>query len=127
MAGPSVGGPPQESRRLPETITSGGVTRWLTRHLRESPDPGVTAYRIQHVLENWVVRGVCRDEEGNRETMTYWGFVPDRTEMLRVPVSLDDQEIITAHFDRRAERRIQDESRPWFRGRCRYLEVRNAD
>lgn len=126
MSGQQSGGPPRERRRLPETITAGGVTRWLTRHLRVNPDPGVTAERIQHVLENWIVRGVCKNDRDNQESITYWGFVPGRNEMLRVPVSLDDRDIITAHFDRRAEARIAGEGRPWFQRRCRDLEVRDA-
>ena len=115
--------PPGDRRTLPETITAGGVTRWLTRHLRDNPDPGVTADRIQHVLENWVARGICRDGRNNREAIVYWGFVPSRKDPLRIPVSLDDQEIITAHFDEPAAKRIEDESRPWFQRRCRDLEV----
>ena len=78
--------PPGEQCELPETITAGGVTRWLTRHLRENPHPGVTAGRIQHVLENWIVRGICTDSNGS-VTVTYWGFVPGRKPVLRVPVS----------------------------------------
>ena len=117
--------PPAEQRTLPETITAAGVTRWLTRHLRINPRVEVTADRIQHVLENWVVRGICAGESG-RETITYWGFVPGRDEMLRVSVSLDDEEIITAHFDEHAAGRIVTEDRPWFQRRCRELEVRDG-
>ena len=116
---------PGDRRTLPETITAGGVTRWLTRHLREYPDDGVTAERIQYALENWVVRGICTGESG-RETITYWGFVPGRAAMLRVPISLDDAEIITAHFDEHTVARIVDEGRLWFQRRCRELEVRDA-
>ena len=116
---------PSQRGTLPETITSAGVTRWLTRHLREYPDDGVTADRIRYALENWVVRGVCTNDAGS-VTTTYWAYVPGRNDMLRVPVSLDDQEIITAHFDKLAERRIGDEGRPWFRQRCRDLEVRDG-
>ncbi len=116
----------ESQRELPETITAGGVTRWLTRHLRYEPNPGVTVPRIQHTLENWVVRGICVDGRLRRETITYWGFVPSRNEMFRVVVSLDDQEIITAHFDNSVAKRIGEEGRPWFRRRCRGLEVRDA-
>ncbi len=115
--------PPGDRRTLPETITAGGVTRWLTRHLRDHPRSGVTAGRIQHVLENWVARGICTDDNGS-VTMTYWGFIPGRDMMLRVPVSLDDAEIVAAHFDQWATRRIAETGRPWFQGRCRDLEVR---
>ena len=115
----------RERRRLPETITAGGVTRWLTGHLRDNPDDGVTASRIQYALENWTVRGICTGESG-RETITYWGFVPGRAAMLRVPISLDDAEIITAHFDEHIAERIVEEGRLWFQRRCRELEVRDA-
>ena len=125
MTGQQSEGPSPERRRLPETITAGGVTRWLTRHLRVNPLVGVTADRIQHVLENWIVRGICTNRRGG-ETITYWGYVPGRDEMLRVPVSLDDAEIITAHFDEYAAIRIEDEGRPWFQRRCRDLEVRDG-
>ena len=115
----------RERRRLPESITAGGVTRWLTRHLRDNPRVGITVDRIQLVLEHWIVRGICTNRRGG-ETITYWGYVPGRDEMLRVPVSLDDAEIITAHFDKYAAMRIEDEGRPWFQRRCRDVEVRDG-
>lgn len=125
MTGQQSEGPSPERPRLPETITANGVTRWLTRHLRENPDDGVTADRIQYALENWIVRGICTDNAGN-VTTTYWAYVPGRDDMLRVPVSLDDAEIITAHFDEHAAGRIVAEDRPWFQRRCRDLEVRDG-
>ena len=125
MAGPQDVGPSGERDPLPETITAGGVTRWLTRHLREDPRPGITATSIQHALENWVVRGICTNRRG-AETIIYWGTVPGRVEMLRIAVSLDDAEIITAHFDEHAAGRIVAEDRPWFQRRCRDLEVRDG-
>lgn len=125
MVGEGRACPSGERGELPETITAGGVTRWLTRHLRETAHAGISADRIQHVLENWVLRGICTDSEGN-VAMTYWGFVPGRSAMLRVPVSLDDQEIITAVFDEGASRRVRQEELPWFQSRCIDLEVRNG-
>ena len=59
--------------------------------------------------------------------MTYWGFVPGREAMLRVCVSLDDAEIVSAHFDQHATRRIAEAGQPWFQRRCSGLEVRDAD
>ena len=58
--------------------------------------------------------------------MTYWGFVPGRDAMLRVSVSVDDAEIVSAHFDQHATRRIAEFGRPWFQQRCSGLEVRYA-
>lgn len=124
MAGEGSECPHSDRRELPETITAAGVTRWLTRHLREEPRPGVTADRIQYVLENWVVRGICTDDNGS-VTITYWGFIPGRDLMLRVPVSLDNAEIVSAHFDQWATKRIAEMGRPWFQERCRELEVRD--
>jgi len=112
-------------RQLPASITAGGKTRWLTKHAQERVHEGVTEKRIQHVLENWTIRGICTDSEGST-TINYWGFVPGRKAMLRVPVSLDDEEIITATFDSGAARRVRQEGRPWFERHCRDLEVRDA-
>ncbi len=125
MASQGSEDPSRERLPLPETITAGGVTRWLTGHLRENPHLDVTANGIQHVLEHWVVRGICTNSDGNT-TITFWGFVPGKRAMLRVPVSLDDEEIITATFDNRAARRIRQAGRPWFQRHCQNLEVRDA-
>lgn len=110
---------------LPETVTANGVTRRLTSHARDKASDEVTAEGIQYVLEHWRARGICVDSR-NRTTITYWGFPPGGNYMLRVVVSLDDRRIITAHRDYKAARRLDDAGRPWFAGRCRDLEVRDA-
>lgn len=110
---------------LPETVTANGVTRRLTHHARRKAEEGITTEAIQYVLEHWRARGSCVDSR-NRETMTYWGFPPGWNSMLRVVVSSDDQRVITAHRDYKAARRLADAGRPWFAGRCRDLEVRDA-
>ena len=45
-------------------------------------------------------------------TLTYWGFVPGRSVMMRVPVSLDDKEVVTAVFEESAARRVRQEGLP---------------
>ncbi len=105
--------------KLPETITAGGVTRRMTIHARDKAAKGVTASHIKRVLE------MCTDNSGS-VTTTYWGFVAGHNSMMRVAVSLDDQRIVTAHFDSEAARRLAREGRPWFEQRCSNLEVRYA-
>lgn len=86
---------------LPDSITAGGKTRTVSRHLQENPHPGITAERIEHILDTWVVRGNCVHSTGSR-TITYWGFVPGLPRMVRVAVSLDDERIVTAYQYRTA-------------------------
>ena len=110
---------------LPETLTANGIVRRLTNHARDKAADDVTADGIQYVLEHWQARGICVDGQ-NSTTTTYWGIPPGGNAMLRVAVSLDDQRIVTAHYDHKAARRLEDAGRPWFAGRCRDLEVRDA-
>ena len=112
-------------RRLPETITAGGRTRRLTRHLREDARSGITARRIARVLEDWVIRAECIDTSGS-QTITHWGFVPGLRDLVRVVVSLDDERIIAAYLDVPATREWMQGFRDYFENRCFDLEERNA-
>ena len=56
---------------------------------------------VFHVLLNWVAR---RWDESH-QSMNYYGFVGDSSRLLKVAVSRDATEILTAHFDTRATRR----------------------
>ena len=49
------------TRRLPQTITAGGRTRELTLHGRNDVHGGITAKRIERVLNDWAIRGNCID------------------------------------------------------------------
>ena len=113
------------SRRLPRTITSGGRTRELTHHARNEVHPGVTAKRVERVLENWTIRGICKDSRG-RPAVVHWGFVPGLRQMIRVAISMDDERIITAYQDRNATTSWKNEKRAYFVKRCQSLEERNA-
>ena len=113
------------SRRLPRTITAGGRTRSVTRHARTETHPGITAKRIERALEDWVVRGVCKDKDGIL-ALVHWGFVPGLRRMIKVVVSLDDERIITAYQDRNATNNWKRGDRAYFLERCRSLEERNA-
>ena len=87
---------------------------------------GIAEAAIQSVLENWTARGICEDSRGS-VTYTYWGSVVGRNSLLRVAVSLDDERIVTAHYDRSAAGRLTANDLPWFMQRCRELEIRDAD
>lgn len=125
MPHPTNGGAPRQ--RLPATITANGVTRYLTWHLQTKSEEEITESAIKHVLENWIARAICYNSDRTRESYSYWAFLPGKTElMMRVAVSLDDCEIITATLDRDASTRLAQHGRPWFQRRCRELEVRDA-
>ena len=114
-------------QRLPPTITANGVTRDLTWHLQTKSRAEITEAAIKHVLENWIARAICLNSDRTRESYIYWAFLPGKDKlMMRVAVSLDDCEIITATVDQRASTRLADGRRPWFQRRCRELEVRDA-
>lgn len=94
------------SSHLPATITAGGITRAVSGHMRGMPHPGITAERVRHALENWILRGVRIDVLGD-ESMCYIGPAPGLREMLRVAVSMDDERIITAFSDQGATRALR--------------------
>lgn len=111
---------------LPATITADGKTRYLTRHLRHKGEEGVAESDIIYVLENWTIKGVCANRKGN-VTGNYWGFLPNYDKiMMRVVVSQDNEEIITAYYDGTAAENYLEANIAWFRERCRELEVRDA-
>ena len=86
---------------------------------------GITAKRIERVLNDWAIRGRCIDSQGSR-TITHWRFVPGLKQMVRVAVSLDDERIVTAFQDRAATRHWNRGSRGYFKQRCNNLEERDA-
>ena len=98
--------PNQRTERLPDTITAGGRTRAVSRHIRDRPHPGITAERVRHALENWILRGLRIDEHGGESTC-YIGPAPGIRGMIRVAVSPDDEKIITAFADQGATRALR--------------------
>ncbi len=111
--------------QLPETITAGGRTRAVSRHMRNSTHIGITAERVRHVLENWVIRGIKIDADG-RQSLCYWAYVPELEKMVRVAVSIDDTAIITAFRDTPATQKWRNSDLSYFDRRFRHLEVRDA-
>ena len=98
--------PNDSSERLPNTITAGGRSRVVSRHLRGRPHARITANGVAHALENWILRGVRIDEHGE-ESMCYIGPAPGIRGMIRVAISMDDEKIITAFADQRATRALK--------------------
>ncbi len=111
--------------RLPETITAGGRTRTVSRHLQDETHSGITAGRIEHVLNNWLLRGVRAEDDG-RQSIVYLAFVPGTDKMVRVAVSMDDRVIVTAFLDSKATLRWNRGNRDYFVQRYRDLEERYA-
>lgn len=113
-----------ERRRLPDSISAEGKTRTVSRHLKEATHSGITANRIVHVLEHWLLRGVL-EEGSDRQSMNYLAFVPGLTELVRVAISADDSRIITAFPDRTATRHWNRGNRAYFTRTYRNMEERN--
>ena len=113
----------KESRR--KTIVAGGKRRWLTRHfldnLRNKRRPEVTLERVVYVLDNWVIRGVHTE----RQSMNYVAFVPEVDTVIRVAVSLDDKEIVTAYPDRTAKNHLNRGNLAYFTKKLADMEVRD--
>ena len=89
------------------------------------PHKQITAKRVQHVLDHWVIRGVCTDSKGT-QSLVHWSYVPGFNRMIRVVVSLDDNIIITAYPDRTAGRHWNRGNLDYFAKRCQNVEVRDA-
>ncbi|MCY3637944.1 MAG: hypothetical protein OXG80_02480 [Chloroflexi bacterium] len=113
------------SNRLPATIKSGAITRELTQHAIDKPHHGITAAIIEHVLDNWVIRGIKTDALG-RQSMCYLAFAPQLGKTVRVAVSMDGSRIITAFPDDAATGHWNKGNLSYFVKRYQNLEVRDA-
>ena len=113
----------KESRR--KTIVAGGKRRRLTQHmldhLRGSKRKEITRERVAYVLDNWVIRGVHIE----RQSMNYLAFVPEVDTVIRVAVSLDDKEIVTAYADRTAKSNLNRGNLAYFTKKLADMEVRD--
>ena len=120
------GGGSEAAQQLPASIETDGKTRRVTQHLRDNARPGITAQRVAHVLEHWLIRGV-RTEQGGRQSACFIAFVPGMAEMVRVAVSMDDERIINAFPDRTATRHWDRGNRSYFTRVYGELEVRDEN
>ena len=113
-----------DSARLPREITAGGRTRTVTDHLRRTRHDGITAERLEYILDNWLIRGIDTDERG-RLSVAYLGFVPRLDNMVRVMVSGDNERVITAFQDSTATRNWNKGYLDYFDKRYRNVEMRD--
>jgi hypothetical protein len=102
--------------------TSDGKPRIVSLHLRDSEREEVTYQRLVYVLDNWVVRGVFTDRDGE-QSMCYYAFVPDLNHTLRVSVSLDDTKIVNGFVDGQATRKFAEGDWSYFELRLERMEV----
>ena len=111
--------------RLPKMITAGGKTRSVSLHARNETHLCITAEIIEHVLDNWVIRGIMTDVIG-RQSRCHLAFVLQLGKMVRVAVSMDDTTIITAFRDTTATQKWRNLDIGYFDRKYRSLEVRDA-
>ena len=112
-------------RQLPQTITADGKARAVSQHMQNQPHPGITAERVERVLDHWLVRGIRTERDGS-QSWCYMAFVSGMDEMVRVAVSMDDETIITAFQDRTATRHWNKGNRDYFIRNYENLEERDA-
>lgn len=117
--------PDMAAGRLPKTITASGKARTVSQHMQNEPHPGITAERVECVLEHWVVRGIRTERDGS-QSRCYLAFVSGLDEIVRVAVSMDDEIIITGFRDRTATRHWNKGDRGYFVRNYQDLEERDA-
>ena len=94
-------------------LSGGGRTRSLSRHIVESPHPGVTRWIVADALNNWLIKGRRTDLDG-RQSWHYLSYAPTLERLVRVVVSIDEATIVSAFQDRNA-------TRAWNRGDRSYF------
>ena len=80
---------------------------------------------MEHVLDNWVIRGIKTDALG-RQSMCHLAFAPQLEKMVRVAVSMDDNRIITAFPDDTATKHWNEGNLSYFVRHYQDLEERVA-
>ena len=86
---------------------------------------GITPERVEHTLDNWVVRGIRTSADG-RQSRVYLAFEPQLSKMVRVVVSMDDKVIVTAFPDQAATTHWNERNIDYFRRHYQNLEVSDA-
>lgn len=113
---------------LPESrnsITAGGRTLQLTAHAdKQKEERRITKAQIEHVLNNWILRGVHTEADG-RQSIVHFAYVPAHAKLIRVAVSMDGERITTVLPDRTATRNWSNMNLDYF-DRYQNLEDRDA-
>ena len=107
------------------SITAGGRTLQLTAHAdRQRKERRITEAQIEHVLNNWILRGVHAEADG-RQSVVHFAYVPAHAKLIRVAVSMDGERITTVLPDRTATRNWNSMNLDYF-NRYQDLEERDA-
>ena len=83
----------------------------------------ITEVQIAYVLDNWQLRGID-NTLGREPTYVYFAYIPEQTKVLKVAISLDDERIVTTHFDTRATKSFQRGTRNYF---AKYRDLEERD
>ena len=106
------------------TITAGGRTLQLTVHAdRQKEERRITNSQIEHVLNNWILRGIHAEADG-RQSIVHFAYVPVHAKLIRVAVSMDGERITTVLPDRTATRNWNNMNIDYF---SRYLNLEERD
>ena len=107
------------------SVTAGGRTLHLTAHAdRQREERRITKAQIEHVLNNWILRGV-HTEADDRQSIVHFAYVPVHAKLIRVAVSMDGERITTVLPDRTATRNWNNMNTDYF-NRYQNLEERDA-
>ena len=87
----------------------------------------ITLERLTDVLNNWVIRGVRQDPDGRR-SIAFLGWIEHSggKRLMRVAISIDNQRIISAFWDRKATEKLNSGDMEYFQRNYDRLEVRDG-
>ena len=91
---------------------------------RQKEERRITNPQIEHVLNNWILRGVHAETDG-RQSIVHFAYVPVHAKLIRVAVSMDGERITTVLPDRTATRNWNNMNIDYF-NRYQNLEERDA-
>ena len=97
----------------------------MTRHaIDRMRKYDITEVHVAYVLNRWQLRGI--DITLDREpSYVYFAFIPELSRALKVAVSIDDERIVTTHFDRSATSDLRRGTRGYFLRKYQALEERD--
>ena len=97
----------------------------LTLHASEKMRVrNISEDQVAYVLDNWFLKGI--DNTPGRElSYVYFAYIQERSKVLKVATSIDDERIITTHFDRRATDNLRTGTRGYFLAKYQVLEERD--
>ena len=84
----------------------------------------ITIEQVAYTLRNWTLRGV--DTTPDRSpTYVRFAYIAERDKVLKVITSIDDERVVTTHFDSQATKAFKRGDRNYFIGKYQDLEESN--